>query len=649
MYRFLLFVIFCATTAFGQGVRDNFNRPATTDIGGSLKWNRLFGQSDTAASLQINSDSTVSPFNPLGPTSTGGVFWDSTVSGRIRLGFVLAHKSGTNGLAGFAVQLMTDSSLHSANGYGVRLTENSGTDAVDIVRITSNGTSAPAATTLATLGHELLPGDTVLFDSFPDGRKTATLRGAGGGVDSVSAVDVTYVPLTWRAWVQGTVFPDSQKIDDFMIGTVPYLITATAGAGGSTAPAGVVTVDSGSSRSFTITPNTGYHIDSVVVDGVNQGAIASHTFTNVTANHSISAYFSINTYTLTASVSGGGSISPSGAVIVSHGASQLFNINPSAGYHIDSVVVDGVNQGAVASHTFTNVTANHSITAYFSINTYTLTASVSGGGSISPSGAVIVSYGANQLFTINPNTGYHIDSVVVDGVNQGAVASYGFSTIAANHAITAYFSINVYTVTATASAGGSISPSGAVAVNYGASRAFTITPNTGYHIDSVRVDGVNVGAVAGHTFTNVTANHTIAAYFSINVYTITATASSGGSIVPFGAVSVNYGASRAFTITANTGSHIDSVVVDGSNLGALSSYNFPNVTANHTIAAYFSINVYTITATASSGGTITPAGAVGATYGSNRSFAIAPNTGYHIDSVRRGRREPGRGGRPRLQ
>jgi len=61
-------------------------------------------------------------------------------------------------------------------------------------------------------------------------------------------------------------------------------------------------------------------------------------------------------------------------------------------------------------------------------------------------------------------------------------------------------------------------------VNYGASQSFTMTPNTGYHVADVLVDGVWREAVTSYTFTNVTANHTIAASFAINTYTITASA-----------------------------------------------------------------------------------------------------------------------------
>ena len=68
------------------------------------------------------------------------------------------------------------------------------------------------------------------------------------------------------------------------------------------------------------------------------------------------------------------------------------------------MLVDGVSVGAVASYTFTDVAANHTIAASFAQTTYTITASAGAGGSINPSGAVTVNCGADQTFTITPAT-----------------------------------------------------------------------------------------------------------------------------------------------------------------------------------------------------------------------------------------------------
>ena len=72
-----------------------------------------------------------------------------------------------------------------------------------------------------------------------------------------------------------------------------------------------------------------------------------------------------------------------------------------------------------------------------------------------------------------------------------------------------------------------------------------------------------------------------------NYVAVTATAGEGGSITPAGEVSVKEGASQTFAIAAQEGYAIADVLVDGQSVGAVDSYTFENVTANHTIAAVF--------------------------------------------------------------
>ena len=377
-------------------------------------------------------------------------------------------------------------------------------------------------------------------------------------------------------------------------GAVNPTITASAGANGAISPTGSVTVNYGGSQSFTITASAGYHIADVVVDGVSQGAVSSYTFTNVQAAHTITASFAINTFNITASAGANGAISPTGSVSANYGGSQSFTITASAGYHIADVVVDGVSQGAVSSYTFTNVQAAHTITASFAINTFNITASAGANGAISPTGSVSANYGGSQSFTITASAGYHIADVVVDGVSQGAVSSYTFTNVQAAHTITASFAINTFNITASAGANGAISPTGSVSANYGGSQSFTITASAGYHIADVVVDGVSQGAVSSYTFTNVQAAHTITASFAINTFNITASAGAGGSISPSESISVNYCDSQTFNITANTGYYIVDVTVNGSSVGAVSSYTFNNVQAAYTISATFAPTIYGI-------------------------------------------------------
>ena len=88
-------------------------------------------------------------------------------------------------------------------------------------------------------------------------------------------------------------------------------------------------------------------------------------------------------------------------------------------------------------------------------------------------------------------------------------------------------------------------------MNYGASQTFTITPNTGYHILDVGVDGLSQGALTSYTFNNVTANHTITAAFTINTYTLTVNyAGNGGGIVSIDPPGSAFGHGTIVTLTA---------------------------------------------------------------------------------------------------
>ncbi len=310
-----------------------------------------------------------------------------------------------------------------------------------------------------------------------------------------------------------------------------HTITATAGAGGIINPAGVVNVLHHADQTFAITADPGYSISGVTVDGVSQGAIASYTFSHDTIDHTINATFVRSPHTITATAGANGSISPSGAVSVADGGSQTFMITPSTEYRVDSVLVDGVKVDSTTSYTFVNVTTDHTIRAVFRINRYTITASAGPNGTISPNGGVNVNHGSSQTFVIIPSGGYHVDSVLVDGVKVDSTTSYTFVNVTMDHTIRAVFRINQYTITSSAGPNGAISPNGGVYVNYGSSQTFVITPSGGYRVDSVLVDGVKVDSTTSYTFVNVTMDHTIRAAFAADLITIPVSMNSGWNLI----------------------------------------------------------------------------------------------------------------------
>jgi hypothetical protein len=305
----------------------------------------------------------------------------------------------------------------------------------------------------------------------------------------------------------------NDRVQSFLIS---HTITSTTGANGTISPLGTVTKNSGSSQTYTTIPDAGYRVAGVAVDGWNLGSITSYTFSNITMNHTISATFELNIYTITSTTGANGNISPLGTMAKNSGSSQTYTITPDTGYRVASVMVDGFNLGAITSYTFSNVTMNHTISAAFALDnvTYTITSTTGANGNISPLGTVTKNPGSSQTYTITPGAGYRVAGVVVDGWNLGAITSYTFNNVTMKHTISATFVLNSYTITASAGANGAISPSGAVNVNAGSSRAFTAMPNTGYRVANMIVDGFNLGSRTSYTFSNINMKHTISVTFT---------------------------------------------------------------------------------------------------------------------------------------
>jgi hypothetical protein len=251
--------------------------------------------------------------------------------------------------------------------------------------------------------------------------------------------------------------------------------------GGSFATNSLVTV--------TAKANSGYTFTNWTENGTVQTNSPNYAFT-LSSNRHLVANFTSNppTYYLVAPSSvGNGSISPNGQQTVVKGGSVTFTANPASGYVVNQWLVNSSPaQTNGTSYRLNNVMASASVQVTFKPappTNYAVTASAGANGSISPNVSQTVVKGGSVTFTANPASGYVVNQWLVNGsVAQTNGTSYTLNNVTASASVEVTFKPappTNYTVTASAGANGSISPSGQQSVVKGGSVTFTANPANG--------------------------------------------------------------------------------------------------------------------------------------------------------------------------
>jgi len=135
----------------------------------------------------------------------------------------------------------------------------------------------------------------------------------------------------------------------------PYIVKVKANKRGIISHVGEITVPAGESQVITIAPMVGYHTASVIVDGVDKGAVTRVNIPgdlNLSAKkHSIKAKFNINFYEVTATALFDGKVSLA-TNFVKHGKTAKIAITPYSGYRIEKVFVNGESQAGFPLETY---------------------------------------------------------------------------------------------------------------------------------------------------------------------------------------------------------------------------------------------------------------------------------------------------------
>ena len=271
---------------------------------------------------------------------------------------------------------------------------------------------------------------------------------------------------------------------------------------------------------------------------------------------------------------------------------------------------------------------------------YIINTSVTNGSTTTPT--KIVDVGNSTSIVVKPNTGYKYKSVSC--TNAEASYNTGNNTLTLTNitddvSCTVTNEIIKYNVTAKASTGGTVSGTSTKTVNYNSSTTFTVMPNTGYQYSSVSCPSGITGSYSTSTniltVSNVKASGTCTVNFSIKKFTVTAKASTGGTVSGTSSKTVNYNGSTTFTVKPNTGYQYSSVSCPSGITGSYSTSNntltVSGVKANGTCTVNFTKKTYTVRVSVTNG-TSSPTSRT-VSHGSSTTFTVKPNTGYEFESL----------------
>lgn len=265
----------------------------------------------------------------------------------------------------------------------------------------------------------------------------------------------------------------------------------------------------------------------------------------LTANRTLVAKYKIKSYTVNATSedTNKGTVSPAGQT-VEHGANATVVATPKAAYNFAGWYNGATKVSSNASYTFA-VTVNISLTAKFTIKTFTTTTANSTGGTASVNKSS-VEYGGSAIWTATPSTGYNFSK----WSNNTTANPLTVSNITANTHITPVFVLKSYTVTWNPN-GGTVDPT-STTKTHGSTLGTLPTPTrTGYTFKGWSTSAS--GSVNVSTSTKVTGNVTYYAVWQINSYTLTVTAGAGGTVS--GSGTYNYGATATLKATPSAGYH----------------------------------------------------------------------------------------------
>lgn len=354
-----------------------------------------------------------------------------------------------------------------------------------------------------------------------------------------------------------------------------------------------VEIEYNGTNSFNVTPHSGYQVDSVSCtsgySAQNYDTVSTETQEitiqnqNSTTNGTCTVRFKKAEYPVTISIGIGGTANKT-SLNVPYSDTNSFTVTPNAGYYVSNIsctngyTATGYNSSSTTSQTIQvknpNVTEGSTCSVSFAKRSYTISISSSSGGS-SNRNSLSVLYGESSTFTVTPNTGYYLSSIsctngytanYTSGSTNSQTVSIKNTNITKDSSCQVNFAKRSFSVNISTGSGGSSNTS-RVSVPYIGSSSFTITPYSGYAVNSVSCSsGYSASYTAGATYatsvtvrnTGTTSTGTCTVTFKKATYTVNIYTSGSGSNSKSSG-SVSYGGTMTFTATPLTNNKLSSI------------------------------------------------------------------------------------------
>lgn len=277
---------------------------------------------------------------------------------------------------------------------------------------------------------------------------------------------------------------------------------------------------------------------------------------------------------------------------------------------------------------------------------------VDGEGNVEPSSAVVED-GNSVEITMTPAEGWYLAEVLLDGVPVDVTGNVlTIADVHGDHSVKVVFAEIEAKLTVIPGENGTVSPIGESYHDHGEEVVVRITPDEGYVIGDVTVDGASVGSVNLYRVV-MDSDHVIGVTFravsdgsaglpadpvvdiDIDVQVMT-TGYDFGTVEPSGKVRVAYGGSLTVTIALNPGFSLVSVMVDDEDMGASEEFTIENIVEDRSVSitvAHRMAVTYTVSSSASYGGTITPSGETVVGSGESLTFEMRPISGYRLSAL----------------